>query len=124
MPSAEVAAVKKKQYSVNILSELDTNVEQKPNIVPVDPVEFAKQERLRKQREMQVIYTIIVVISGSCQSVKIFQAKFQLEIEKKKNNVSESAQNTAFKENNLLVEDGLDMWDVLSQIPEKGMFLR
>ena len=55
MPSAEVAAVKKKQYSVNILSELDTNVEQKPNIVPVDPVEFAKQERLRKQREMQVI---------------------------------------------------------------------
>ena len=69
VPSAEVAAVKKKQYSVNILSELDTNVEQKPNIVPVDPVEFAKQERLRKQREMQVIYTIIVVISGSCQSV-------------------------------------------------------
>ena len=56
VPSAEVAAVKKKQYSVNILSELDTNVEQKPNIVPVDPVEFAKQERLRKQREMQVIY--------------------------------------------------------------------
>jgi len=98
VPSAEVAAVKKKQYSVNILSELDTNVEQKPNIVPVDPVEFAKQERLRKQREMQ--------------------AKFQLEIEKKKNIVSESAQSIAFKENNLLVEDGLDMWDALSQIPE------
>ena len=66
VPSAEVAAVKKKQYSVNILSELDTNVEQKPNIVPVDPVEFAKQERLRKQREMQVIYNIKVIISGSC----------------------------------------------------------
>jgi len=99
VPSAEVAAVKKKQYSVNILSELDTNVEQKPNIVPVDPVEFAKQERLRKQREMQ--------------------AKFQLEIEKKKNIVNESAQSIiAFKENNLLVEDGLDMWDALSQIPE------
>jgi len=98
VPSAEVVAAKKKQYTVNILSELDTNVEQKPNIVPVDPVEFAKQERLRKQREMQ--------------------AKFQLEIEKKKNIVNESARSIAFKENNLLVEDGLDMWDALSQIPE------
>jgi len=91
------ASVKKKQYKVNVLSEIDTNVEQSPpNVVPVDPQEFAKQERLRKQREKQ--------------------AKFQLEIEKKKQ--TESAQSAAFKENNLLVEDGLDMWDALSQIPE------
>ena len=54
VPIAEVAAVKKKQYTVNVLAELDTNVDQKPNIVPIDPSEFAKQERLRKQREKQV----------------------------------------------------------------------
>ena len=46
------------------------------------------------------------------------KAKFQLEIEKKKQ--TESAKSAAFKENNLLVEDGLDMWDALSQIPEMG----
>ena len=56
VPIAEVAAVKKKQYTVNVLAELDTNVDQKPNIVPIDPSEFAKQERLRKQREKQVRY--------------------------------------------------------------------
>ena len=61
--------------------------------------EFAKQERLRKQREKQ--------------------AKFQQEIEKKK--LTETAQSAAFKENNLLVEDGLDMWEALSQIPEMGI---
>ena len=91
--------VKKKQYTLNILSEVDTNVEQNPsNVAPVNPQEFAKQERLRKQREKQ--------------------AKFQQEIEKKK--LTETAQSAAFKENNLLVEDGLDMWDALSQIPEMG----
>jgi len=100
--AADVSGVKKKQYTVNILTEVDTNVAQKQHnsvpAVPVDPQEFAKQERLRKQREKQ--------------------AKFQLEIEKKKKGLSESAQSAAFKENNLLVEDGLDMWDALSQIPE------
>ena len=91
--------VKKKQYTLNILSEVDTNVEQNPsNVVPVNTQEFAKQERLRKQREKQ--------------------AKFQQEIEKKKQ--TETAQSAAFKENNLLVEDGLDMWEALSQIPEMG----
>ena len=68
------------------------------NVVPVNPQEFAKQERLRKQREKQ--------------------AKFQQEIEKKK--LTETTQSAAFKENNLLVEDGLDMWEALSQIPEMG----
>lgn len=102
---------------MNILSEIDTNVDQnQSNVVPVDPQEFAKQERLRKQREKQV------QISFSHQPFVtltiIFQAKFQLEIEKKKQ--TESAQSAAFKENNLLVEDGLDMWDALSQIPEMG----
>ena len=91
--------MKKKQYTLNILSEVDTNVEQNPsNVVPVNPQEFAKQERLRKQREKQ--------------------AKFQQEIEKKK--LTETAQSAAFKENNLLVEDGLDMLEALSQIPEMG----
>ena len=104
--AADVSGVKKKQYTVNILTEVDTNVAQKQHnsvpAVPVDPQEFAKQERLRKQREKQ--------------------AKFQLEIEKKKNGLSESAKSAAFKENNLLVEDGLDMWDALSQIPEMGKY--
>ena len=91
--------VKKKQYTLNILSEVDTNVEQNPsNVVPVNPQEFAKQERLRKQREKQ--------------------AKFQQEFEKKK--LTETTQSAAFKENNLLVEDGPDMWEALSQIPEMG----
>ena len=91
--------VKKKQYTLNILSEVDTNVEQNSsNVVPVNPQEFAKQERLRKQREKQ--------------------AKFQQEIEKKK--LTETTQSAAFKENNLLVEDGPDMWEALSQIPEMG----
>ena len=53
------ASVKKKQYKVNVLSEIDTNVEQSPpNVVPVDPQEFAKQERLRKQREKQVVSSL------------------------------------------------------------------
>ena len=53
------AVMKKKQYKVNILSEIDTNVEQTPpNVVPVDPQEFAKQERLRKQREKQVVSSL------------------------------------------------------------------
>ena len=81
------------------MSEVDTNVEQNSsNVVPVNPQEFAKQERLRKQREKQ--------------------AKFQQEIEKKK--LTETTQSAAFKENNLLVEDGPDMWEALSQIPEMG----
>ena len=49
-----------------------------------------------------------------------FQAKFHQEIVKKENTGSESDQSAAFKENNLLVEDGMDMWDALSQIPEMG----
>ena len=66
-------AMKKKQYKVNILSEIDTNVElTPPNVVPVDPQEFAKQERLRKQREKQVVSSL------SCQlpvSVTLFLGK-------------------------------------------------
>ena len=64
--------------------------------MPLDPADFARQERLRKQREKQ--------------------AKFQQDIIKRKQ--LESKNYSAFKENNLLVEDGDDMWDVLSQIPD------
>ena len=87
--------------------------------LPTDPAEFAKQERLRKLREKQVR----VKIRRENYVYKprhFFQAKFQQEIVKKKNTGSESDQSAAFKENNLLVEDGMDMWDALSQIPEMG----
>ena len=51
------------------------------------------------------------------------QAKFQQDIIKRKQLESDSS--SAFKENNLLVEDGDDMWDVLSQIPDNiGNFLQ
>jgi len=100
---AKAEAGKKKEYTVNVLSEVDNNVDQNQRTgLPTDPAEFAKQERLRKQREKQ--------------------AKFQQEIVKKKNTGSESDQSAAFKENNLLVEDGMDMWDALSQIPEMDDF--
>ena len=38
-----------------MLSEVDNNVDQNQRTgLPTDPAEFAKQERLRKQREKQV----------------------------------------------------------------------
>ena len=106
-----------------MLSEVDNIVDQNQRTgLPTDPAEFAKQERLRKQREKQVrresedttrkFYVY--------KPRHFFQAKFQQEIVKKKNTGSESDQSAAFKENNLLVEDGMDMWDALSQIPEMG----
>ena len=121
---AKVEAGKKKEYTVNVLSEVvDNNIDQNQRTgLPTDPAEFAKQERLRKQREKQVrvkirrenfMFTIY-------KPRHFFQAKFQQEIVKKKNTGSESDQSAAFKENNLLVEDGMDMWDALSQIPEMG----
>jgi len=83
--------------------DLETSVEVGDNKLEVeekgkteketDPAEFARQERLRKQREKQ--------------------AKFQQEI-KLKQGVEKS---NSIKENKLLVEDGDDMWDVLTQFP-------
>ena len=87
--------VKKKEYTVNVLAEVD-NLDTKN--ITIDPTEFARQERLRKQREKQ--------------------AKFQQDIVKRKYVESESSK--AFKENNLLVEDGADMWEALSQLPDVG----
>ena len=87
--------VKKKEYTVNVLAEVD-NLDTKN--ITIDPIEFARQERLRKQREKQ--------------------AKFQQDIVKRKYIESESSK--AFKENNLLVEDGADMWEALSQLPDVG----
>lgn len=87
--------VKKKEYTVNVLAEVD-NIDTKN--ITIDPTEFARQERLRKQREKQ--------------------AKFQQDIVKRKYIESESSK--AFKENNLLVEDGADMWEALSQLPDVG----
>ena len=87
--------VKKKEYTVNVLAEVD-NLDTKN--ITIDPNEFARQERLRKQREKQ--------------------AKFQQDIVKRKYVESESSK--AFKENNLLVEDGADMWEALSQLPDVG----
>ena len=98
---------KKKEYKVNVVPEptedkttgAGNNDKDKENVavdsknVVVDPAEFAKQERLRKQREKQ--------------------AKFQEEINKKK----QVENDKLFAENNLLVEDGDDMWDILSQNP-------
>ena len=93
---------KKKEYKVNVVPEptedktTGNNDKDKENVaanVVVDPAEFAKQERLRKQREKQ--------------------AKFQEEINKKK----QVENDKLFAENNLLVEDGDDMWDILSQNP-------
>ena len=86
---------KKKEYTVNVLAEVD-NLDTKN--ITIDPTEFARQERLRKQREKQ--------------------AKFQQDIVKRKYVESESSK--AFKENNLLVEDGADMWEALSQLPDVG----
>jgi len=89
---------KKKEYTVNVESvEAGDNKEEveekgKPE-KETDPAEFARQERLRKQREKQ--------------------AKFQQEIKQKK----EVEKRKSFKEDNLLVEDGDDMWDVLTQFP-------
>ena len=65
---------------------------------------------------------ILFQLSIGRNHVKIFthfynlQAKFQQDIIKRKQLESENS--SAFKENNLLVEDGDDMWDVLSQIPD------
>jgi len=100
--TSEKVVVKKKEYTVNV-AEVDienTTVAVANDLddktLPLDPAEFARQERLRKQREKQ--------------------AKFQQDIIKRKQLESDSS--SAFKENNLLVEDGDDMWDVLSQIPD------
>merc|ERR1712083_700737 len=94
--------VKKKEYTVNVAeADIENTTVAVANdlddkTLPLDPAEFARQERLRKQREKQ--------------------AKFQQDIIKRKQLESDSS--SAFKENNLLVEDGDDMWDVLSQIPD------
>ena len=85
-------AAKKKEYTINV-TDLDVDTKEEDNVT-LDPAEFAKQERLRKQREKQ--------------------AKFQQEIKMKQ----EIEKSKGYKENNLLVEDGTDMWDALSQIPD------
>jgi len=86
---------KKKEYTVNVVEAVEDNkseIEEKGG-TDRDSAEFARQERLRKQREKQ--------------------AKFQQEIKLRQ----EVEKSKSLKENNLLVEDGDDMWDVLTQFP-------
>merc|ERR1712098_895456 len=86
---------KKKEYTVNVVEAVEdtkSEIEEKGG-TDRDSAEFARQERLRKQREKQ--------------------AKFQQEIKLRQ----EVEKSKSLKENNLLVEDGDDMWDVLTQFP-------
>jgi len=102
--------VKKKRYSIKVDNEaggsedkLESSAEPENAAgEDLDPAEFARQERLRKQREKQ--------------------AKFQQEANKRKHQELEPVQNQG-KENDLLVEDGDDMWDHLSQMPAMEMML-
>jgi len=105
-------AIKKKKYSIDVTNDTvvknDTNVESvgtSANIgdESLDPAEFARQERLRKQREKQ--------------------AKFQSEAGKRKLVEPEVVQNQG-KENEVLVaEDSDEMWESLSQMPTMDMFM-
>jgi len=105
--------VKKKKYSIDVT---DTKEKEKsdpkeectsgPNVTagePLDPAEFAKQERLRKQKEKQ--------------------ARFQSEVGKRKLEEMEPACNQG-KENEILVaEDSDEMWESLSQMPTMEMMM-
>jgi len=104
VPSEE-PIVKKKQYSIKVDTQPAIDIEANENkedmpasaeLETLDPAEFARQERLRKQREKQ--------------------AKFQQEINKRKLQEIEPDQNQG-KENDFLVEDGDEMWESLSQMP-------
>ena len=136
VPSEE-PIVKKKQYSIKVDTQPAIDIEANENkedmpasaeLETLDPAEFARQERLRKQREKQVLlYLKQLIFKCSIQ-----KAKFQQEINKRKLQEIEPDQNqgktfTAFflciiyfipgKENDFLVEDGDEMWESLSQMP-------
>ena len=137
VPSEE-PIVKKKQYSIKVDTQPAIDIEANENkedmpasaeLETLDPAEFARQERLRKQREKQVIILYLKQLIFKCS---IQKAKFQQEINKRKLQEIEPDQNqgktfTAFflciiyfipgKENDFLVEDGDEMWESLSQMP-------
>eukprot|EP00092_Neocalanus_flemingeri_P032306 GFUD01035124.1.p1 GENE.GFUD01035124.1~~GFUD01035124.1.p1 ORF type:complete len:400 (+),score=131.35 GFUD01035124.1:43-1242(+) len=108
--ASEEPKVKKKQYSIKVDPESAIEVEENESkdglsaesaaVVgeALDPAEYARQERLRKQREKQV--------------------KFQQDVNKRKHQELEPEQNPdSGKENDCLVEDGNEMWESLTQFP-------
>jgi len=108
-PQIVEPAVKKKKYSIEVTQEAVKNdIKEEAGVEPdatlvVDPAEFAKQERLRKQKEKQ--------------------ARFQTEAGKRKVQELEPAHNQGTEENDILVEDGDEMWECLSQMPAMDMFI-
>jgi len=99
----EEPKVKKKQYAIKVDTQpaaetegseikVEHSAASTDAVEALDPAEFARQERLRKQREKQ--------------------AKFQQEVNKRK---LEPEQNHE-KENDFLVEDGDEMWESMSQM--------
>jgi len=107
-PQSVEPAVKKKKYSIEVTqeavkSEIKEEAGVEPNATEVfDPVEFARQERLRKQKEKQ--------------------AKFQTEAGKRKVQELDPVLNTGAGAD-ILVEDGDEMWECLSQMPAMDMFI-
>merc|ERR1712013_46839 len=110
-PSVEEPVVKKKKYSIDVTNSKETvkidlkeECSGEPTAAtgePLDPAEFAKQERLRKQKEKQ--------------------AKFQSEVGKRKFEEVEKV-HIQGKENEILVaEDSDEMWESLSQMPTMEM---
>jgi len=112
-PLSVEPVVKKKKYSIEVTdtketekSDLKEEWTSEPTAIAgesLDPAEFAKQERLRKQKEKQ--------------------ARFQSEVSKRKLEEMAPACNQG-KENEILVaEDSDEMWESLSQMPTMEMMM-